>query len=157
MNIGISDYTSNRDELNDANSYAPITNLLSRLSDLVKDDDMTKSLLGVSLKQRVIDHSLFTPGEPLNKIVNDLCSTIIIALGPVLQNALRDVPIPGWAQGIVNGATGYDAYLAGRITGVMPDPSSLEGNGWFKQRWPEIAALGQKAALDWGYMDRNKR
>ena len=139
-----------------ANSIKPITDLMNRISAFVSDDEMTKSLLGVSLNRESLDKALFTKGEPLNKTINDLCSTILIALGPILQKALFDTKITGAAAWAVGADDGLKAYRAGKITGLIADPKDYNNNTWFKNNWPEISALCVQANLSWETLQLHK-
>ncbi|MDE6385884.1 MAG: hypothetical protein K2L36_07065, partial [Eubacterium sp.] len=140
----------------DADSIKPITDLILRLSEFVSDDEMTKSLLSVSLNKETLDYELFTKGRPLNKFINDLCSTIIILLGPVLQKALFDNKLDGIAAAIVNGSNALIAYRVGRISGLTADPKDYNNNGWFKGKWPGITQIFVNAGTDWDQVKLHK-
>lgn len=139
-----------------ADSIKPITDLLLRLSEFVSDDEMTKSLLSVSLNKETLDYELFTKGRPLNKFINDLCSTIVIALGPVLQKALFDNKLDGIAAVIVNGSNALIAYRVGRISGLTADPQDYNNNSWFKGKWPGITQIFVNAGTDWAQVKLHK-
>ena len=132
-----------------ASSIASITDLMNRLSAFVSDAEMNKALLGVVLDKQSLDKNLFTKGEKLNTLVNDLCTTILTALGPILQKALFDTKLSGAAAAIVGADDALAAYRKGRIDGLTPDPNAYQKNSWFAGKWPEITQILNQAGYDW--------